>query len=279
MEKHFNDFRTKAIFKVGSLDLIPKGRSASQIGLYTFIRSSETPIKLGVDGVPTLLQSHEILSLTPIQHIEMFEGTDAIVYQFNREFYCIKDHDETVGCAGLLFFGNEQRPIVSLNSKDQRSYTILHEVFLEEMETKDHIQAEMLQLLMSRFIIKTTRLLSANKEILKNPDLKSDTYRQFNMLVETHFKEAHNVAFYADLLNKSPKTLSNSFSSYGKSPLRIIHDRLILEAKRQLQYTDKTVKEIAFDIGFEEASHLSRLFKKMTGDTLTDYKTSPTRIS
>lgn len=67
---------------------------------------------------------------------------------------------------------------------------------------------------------------------------------------------------YADLLNKSPKTLSNLFSIYNqKSPLQIIHERISLESKRLLVYTDKSTKEIAFELGFEEVAHFSRFFK------------------
>ena len=94
------------------------------------------------------------------------------------------------------------------------------------------------------------------------------------MLVESHFKEAHSVAFYAEKLNKSPKTLSNSFAKYNHSPLQIIHSRIVLETKRQLLYTDKSSKEIAYDIGFDDASHLSRLFKKQTSLTPSEFKKS-----
>jgi AraC-like DNA-binding protein len=52
------------------------------------------------------------------------------------------------------------------------------------------------------------------------------------------------------MLNKSPKTLSNLFKKYNeKSPLQIIQDRTILEARRLLRYSDKSIKEIAYEIG------------------------------
>lgn len=218
------------------------------------------------------MQPHQILTVTVIQFLEYISGDDLIVYQFNREFYCIKDHDQEVGCVGLLFFGNTHIPIVTLDDSEQEKFNILHQVFLDELETTDNIQAEMLRMLMARFIIKTTRLLKSNSENELTTKSPNDLLRHYNLLVELHYKEAHSVTFYADKLFKSPKTLSNTFAKYGRSPLQIIHERLVLETKRQLLYTDRSAKKIAYDIGFEDASHLSRLFKKQTGLTPSAFK-------
>ena len=100
-----------------------------------------------------------------------------------------------------------------------------------------------------------------------------DIVRQFNLLVEKRYKEWHQVQDYAGELNKSPKTLSNLFSKLSnKSPLKIIHDRIILEAKRLLIYTDYTIKEIAYEIGFEEVPPFNRLFKKMIQETPSEFR-------
>lgn len=208
----------------------------------------------------------------------MCPGENVIVYQFNREFYCIKDHDKEVSCVGLLFFGNQSIPIITLDEKENESFKALHKVFLEEIDNKDQIQAEMLRMLMSRFIIKMTRLLKQNDPKLLVEKSSDNLLRQFNVLVETHYKEEHGVSFYADKLFKSPKTLSNSFAKVGKSPLQIIHARIILEAKRQLLYSDKNTKEIGYEIGFDDASHLSRMFKKVTGISPSAFKKTANTI-
>jgi len=272
MLKTFTEFSTNATLKIADQSLLQTFTSSEQIGLYTFIISGNNNISVLVDGVPVVLKPHQILSLTPIQYFQFIEGDDSVVYQFNREFYCIKDHDKEVGCAGVLFFGNDTIPVISLNENEQHKFNVLHDMFLDEIETEDTIQAEMLRMLLARFIIKTTRLLKNETPTTTLNKATDETLRQFNLLVETHFKEAHQVSFYAEKLFKSPKTLSNSFAKMGQSPLKIIHERLVLETKRQLMYTDKTAKQIAYDIGFEDASHLSRLFKKQTSITLSDFK-------
>jgi AraC-like DNA-binding protein len=91
--------------------------------------------------------------------------------------------------------------------------------------------------------------------------------------VENHFRKEHDVQFYAAALYKSPKTLANSFAKFGSgSPLQIIHSRLILEAKRLMLYTDKSVKEISNELGFEDAAHFTKFFKNQLKMTPTGFK-------
>jgi len=273
MKYTFSEFATGAIFNIGNTEDLLTFKTAQQVNLYTFIWARSQPIELVVDSIPITLPSNHILALTPIQYVQYLSGTDVILYQFNREFYCIKDHDQEVSCAGMLFFGNINIPIISLDEKEQQKYKTLHEVFIDELETKDNIQAEMLRMLMGRFIIKSTRLLKAKEGIIETPkSSKVDLLRAFNVLVEQHFKEEHSVSFYAKKLFKSPKTLSNNFAKLNRSPLQIIHQRIVLEAKRLLTYTDKSAKEIAYEIGFDDASHLSRLFKKYTSQSPSEFK-------
>jgi AraC family transcriptional activator of pobA len=101
----------------------------------------------------------------------------------------------------------------------------------------------MLRMLMSRFIIKSTQLLKAKEGIIETPkSSKVDLLREFNFLVEQHYKKEHSVSFYADQLFKSPRTLSNNFAKLNRSPLHIVHERFVLEAQRLLICTDKTAK-------------------------------------
>lgn len=273
MQNTFTEFSTNAILKIGNEELLEPYKTSKQPDLYTFIRTNDFKAEIVVDSIPYTIEPNSILVLTIVQYFQFIEGKDLVVYQFNREFYCIKDHDQEVSCAGLLFFGNVHIPIMGLNTNESRKFKTLHEVFLDELETKDTIQAEMLRMLMARFIIISTRLLKSKEGFVETTkNTKIDLLREFNMLVESHYKKEHSVSFYADKLFKSPKTLSNTFAKLNTSPLQIIHERIVLEAKRLLIYTDKTAKEIAYEVGFEDASHLSRLFKKHTTLSPSDFK-------
>ncbi len=90
----------------------------------------------------------------------------------------------------------------------------------------------------------------------------------FKLLVEKLFIEHRNVKEYADKLNISPKYLSEVVqASFGRPPLQIIHDMLLLESKVQLRSTNKSVSEIAYALKFDDPSHFTHFIKKRTGLT------------
>lgn len=234
------------------------------------------PISLNVDGIDFQLQPHQITTTTYLQHLTLPHSLSGLVtFTFNREFYCINDHDHETSCNGIIFFGNQLPPFATIDPEEQKKFDMLYEVFLEECKTRDTIQGEMLRILLKRLIIKITRLTKDQSLHPNLPEGQRDTIRKFNVLVDIHYKEKRSVQDYADLLFKSPKTLSNLFAKYQqKSPLQVIHERIILEAKRQLIYTDKSTKAIAHELGFNDVGSLHRLFKRVVGQTPQQFKGS-----
>ena len=57
-----------------------------------------------------------------------------------------------------------------------------------------------------------------------------------------------------------------------KKPTEIVRDRIILEAKRQLRYSEKAIKEIAYDLGFEDPTYFNRIFKKAESVSPKQYR-------
>ena len=146
-------------------------------------------------------------------------------------------------------------------------------MFAIEMVSKDDLQNDMLQMMLKRLLILCTRVYKEQTELTSFDKKQLDIVREYNYLVETHFKTKHQVADYAEMLNKSPKTLSNLFKKYNeKSPLQIIQSRTILEARRLLRYSDKSIKEIAYEIGYEDIQSFSRFFKKVEGSSPSEFK-------
>ncbi|HEY4289908.1 MAG TPA: helix-turn-helix domain-containing protein [Puia sp.] len=223
-----------------------------------------------IDEIDYEFPAQSVLPLFACQSFRLERPEQIIAWQYNRNFYCIIDHDKEISCAGFLFYGYLGPMFITLDSSEQHRIEVLLNTFTEEFRTTDTIQREMLQMLLKRLIIILTRL--ARQQYVKSPKLtdeKLDIIRNYNLLVEVNFRKEHQVQFYSDRLHRSPKTLANLFALYNrKSPLAIIQERILLEAKRLLIFTEKSAKEIAFELGFEDAAYFSNFFKK-------HYKLSP----
>jgi AraC-like DNA-binding protein len=108
-----------------------------------------------------------------------------------------------------------------------------------------------------------TEQLSANAGTKERKVLQ-----QFKQLINKHFLELHLVADYAQLLRISAGYLNEVIKQQsGKTAIEHIHERILLEAKRQLLHTGASMKEIAYNLGFEDAAYFSRFFKRLTGQT------------
>ena len=95
------------------------------------------------------------------------------------------------------------------------------------------------------------------------PNLCKQRWREFCALLETHFSTQHQLAFYADALLCHEKTLNQTCRQYaGLTVKQFINQRILLGSKRLLAYTKASVKEIAWQLGFEEATHFGKFLRK-----------------
>lgn len=241
---------------------------------YTIVWNNGNKQTVHIDEVDYEIAAGCILPIMMSQSFRFERPEDIVAWQFNKEFYCIVNHDAEVGCVGFVFYGPSPTMFIQLDAAYIETMERLIALFEEEFTSEEDIKEEMLRMLLVRLIIQITRL--AKKQYLGSEEVieeKFNLVRQYNLLVEIHYCNAHQVQFYAGLLNKSPKTISNTFSLYSKkTPLQVIQERIILEAKRLLYYTDKSIKEIAHHLGFEDAAHFSKFFKNCTSQNPSDLK-------
>lgn len=98
-------------------------------------------------------------------------------------------------------------------------------------------------------------------------------FSRFEKLVDTHFTSIKSATQYAAMLNITQKHLSRIVKSItGKTTTEIIIRRVILEAKRLLIYSDKSLGEIAAGLGYEDTAYFSRIFKKYESVTASDFR-------
>jgi len=91
--------------------------------------------------------------------------------------------------------------------------------------------------------------------------------------IEIHLREGWSVARYAAALSVTPARLRAACVEVaGKSPVRIVEDRLLLEARRNLLYTNMTVAQIAWHLGFGDPAYFSRWFSQRAQESPAAYR-------
>ena len=222
---------------------------------------------------PTLffISPNQVLSVG-----KLGEQSGRLVF-YNRDFYCIQLHDEEVACDGLLFNNINNMPMTVIPGQDATFIEYLFSRMEDEFELKDGSLEEMIRTYLKQLLIKSTRLWKVQHlegVMAARPNNDLEFFRKFTQLVEAHYKKKHNVADYADLLLIAPKTLTHRFKRLGlPQPNEIIKNRIILEAKRLLVHTDKTAKEIAYSLGYDDPAYFSRLFFIKTGTPPSGFRT------
>jgi AraC family transcriptional regulator, transcriptional activator of pobA len=130
------------------------------------------------------------------------------------------------------------------------------------------LQTALFSLLIELEFIATKQVVSTMPQ-----NKQSKTYKDFILLLEANYKHQRLALFYAKEMKISEKTLNNRLVAViDKATNQIILERVILEAKRYLSYSNKSIKEIAFELGFEDNHYFSRLFKKKTSYTPKEFR-------
>lgn len=91
---------------------------------------------------------------------------------------------------------------------------------------------------------------------------------RFRELIEGRFRSGDGVEAYAEALRVTTKRLRAAcLAAAGSPPLQMIQDRVTLEAKRALLYSNKTIAEVAYDLGFDDPAYFSRFFARAVGQS------------
>jgi AraC-like DNA-binding protein len=190
-------------------------------------------------------------------------GIKGMALNFHPDFFCIYKHHKEVACNGILFNNIYEPPIISIDENSAATFSMLMGQLRAEMQNPALAQYELLVSYLKIFLINAARLKTdQHPESPRVNEKEPFILQNLKDAIEEHFKQKHSASEYADMLNISAKALGKLTKSYfNKTLTDLIAERIVIEAKRELYLTNKPVKEIAFELGYDDEYYFSRFFK------------------
>ncbi|MEI3788595.1 MULTISPECIES: helix-turn-helix domain-containing protein [unclassified Chryseobacterium] len=206
------------------------------------------------------LENNQICIIAPGQVFNMkLRGEKGYVLAVSREIFKEASDIETILTGGTCPF--------SLDPQSGETCSTI--ISLMEKEYNGSSRLDLLKSYLRAFCIIITEQIS-----LQNPSINDrQRIQELVSLIEEHYTAEKDTRFYADQIKISTHHLNDIVRlSRGTTVKKMIAQRLVLEAKRELSFGALTVKEIAFKLGFSDASYFSRFFKKHTGRNPEGFK-------
>ncbi|PKB17310.1 helix-turn-helix domain-containing protein [Flavobacterium sp. 5] len=254
-------------FKIFSFESNSCFDHIQRLNYYSLIWVQKGKGKVKVDFSEYDFTENQLLAFSPYQPFmlspdDVFEGK---VIHFHPDFFCIMKHHDEVACNGVLFNNIYEPPYVRIDEMTKATFNMVLEQMKIEMQNPAIAQYELLISYLKIFLITASRLKKEQLAVVTPTiDEKSAPFVLQNLknFIEQNFKTKHSASDYAELLNISPKALAKiTKNHFNKTLTNLIAERIIIEAKRELYLTNKAVKEIAYELGYEDEHYFSRFFK------------------
>lgn len=220
---------------------------------------------------------YTILFLTPYQQFRWLDTNEKKLQliQFHGDYYCIEYHKNMISCNGILFNNIYEKPFFNINKFYYDE--IVDTIYKMEKELKNEIESPFTNSIVKSYLQLILSISSKEKSkyltILKPNEIPNKDLVHFQDLVEKNYKTERSIAFYASAFSLSTDAFSKKVrKQFSKSPSQLIQERVILEAKKLLHLTYKSIKEIAQELNFEDEFYFSRYFKKNVGISPSSYR-------
>lgn len=203
-----------------------------------------------------------------IHYFETGRQVEGVVIHFNESFLSDEGSSENVFLKYNVFNAFDASPYYLIRRENAGKLALLVNEMEEEIRNEGlFAHSDLLKYLIKMLLIYVQRTGERGHGLpLCINNAANRTFVRFRQSLEHHYRSMHTVKEYAAHLNVSTKTLTNCvYESSHSTPLALINDRIVLEAKRQLLHSSLKVKEIAFQLGFEAPSYFIKFFKRYVG--------------
>jgi len=216
----------------------------------------------------------EVYCLTPGQLHQFRPGKEVrgYVLTFNQEFLMMPQENTALIFHSNSFHKLSGTTVITLNDEVRAEMVDLVVKMQKEFDNYFLLRAEILRGLLNVFMIYLTRQYKPATPAVVRTGNRALVNKFFSLL-EQKYMEYKLVAEYADELSVTPNHLNEMVKKVSGFPAsHHIRQRVVLEAKRQATYSGFSMKEIAYNLGFDDIAHFSKFFKNFSGRSFTDYK-------
>ncbi len=221
-------------------------------------------------------QPNTLFFITPGQiHFPIIKDSlSGYVLLFTDDFLSLNRLDHNF-LRGFDFFHRvDHPPLLHLPPEQSARFGNFCRDMLAEYQSENFGKLVVLQSLLQQFLIQTQRLYQVKVTPAK-ASAGDVLVQQFIRLIDIHYLEKQSVQEYASMLAVTAGHLSDTTREVlGISPSQLIHQRLIVEAKRLLLHSDQNVVEIGQRVGFADPSYFTRFFKRETTQSPTAFRTT-----
>lgn len=255
-------------------------RSVQEQAFSSIIWIKEGSVKVKVDYSEFSITAGTILFLSPFQPfvLESQSEIKGVCIDFHPEFFCLLKHQKEIAFCGLIFNNIYDPPFITINDTEATVFDVLILQLIDEVQKTALAQHDILVSILKILMIHASRIKiqqSVAAEIPLSDQEHPFILQNLKDAIDAHFREKHSASEYAEVLKISPKSLSKITKTHlNKTLTNLISERIVLEAKRDLYMTGKSVKEIAYGLGFKDEYHFSRYFRNSTNVSPQIYRDS-----
>jgi AraC family transcriptional activator of pobA len=231
---------------------------------YEILWISEGASRHVVDDHELELTADNVYFMSPgqVHRIETYSALKGHSIMFTEEFFVL-NFTNNEALDKLAFLRNSYKnPHLTINPETKELLKPVLPLMYNEFARPDHSRL-VLSSLMFVLLTGLERVYQAQQSGF-NPSGQIVLMDSFRELLEQHYAGQHPLGFYASALYVTPHHLNTVIKkATGKTVTEVIRDRVMLEAKRMLVHTDTPIGQIADQLGFNDFSYFSRLFKKL----------------
>jgi len=211
-----------------------------------------------------------VLQPGQMHHWILSEDIEGFIVFYSAEMYNLYFGNKTID-EYPFYFSVQNSPEILLDAEEVKAVLPYFESLISEMQNHKLLKRDKIMNLLDIIHIELARKYSEiNVHGTHSYNVK---IKNFETLLEKKYKEQKSAAFYASELNITLKHLNRICNEIlKKTTTEVIVDRVMLEAKRMLLDKNWTVNEIAIELGYEDYSYFTRLFKKHVAMTPTNFR-------